>query len=114
MTTKEDIQALAPIFQHLDQPQCDPIAHYDCITGAIIWSDELPDLKPSLWWNIRPVLTYRTSLATGSPRLEYKELWETARLHFPNWVGFRPNRCEWDDKVKELYRNRGSGPTPGY
>lgn len=114
MITTKDIEALAPLFRVIDCPDKEPSVFFERLAGALLWTDELPDLKPSRWWNIRPVLTYRTSLAVGNPYPEYQELWDTAKRCFPEWVGFRPKRCVWDDIVMEVYKTRVRAVTRGY
>ena len=105
--TPEDIRALAPLFEAITTPDPTKQVQYDGLSGALLWRDELPEhLRPSRWWNIRPILSYRTGLIIGEPRADQEPLWLAARAAFPNWVGFRPERCRPDPELAQLYQTR--------
>jgi hypothetical protein len=40
----------------------------------------------------------------GAPREELAEFWQYGLKHFPQWVGFRPERREPTPELLETYR----------
>jgi len=69
---------------------------FDAMSASIIWDDELPPLHlrgSAHSWGLRPVLGYRASLILGTPDRTLEEFWLLAKQLFPDWVGFRPERC---------------------
>jgi len=70
---------------------------FDCMSYGVIWQDEMPPLDQrgqAHSWGLRPVFGYRTSLILGQPDPSLEEYWTLAKHLFPEWVGFRPERCE--------------------
>ena len=98
----QDLDAAAEHFRPLVTPQSKPHVQYDALSNARIWSDEIPQVSPSLWWCIRPVWRYRTCLIATLP-LEYEEWWSRAKALFPQWVGFTPDRCRPDPELQTIY-----------
>jgi hypothetical protein len=69
---------------------------YDILSGALLWSDELPDFrllrKVPHWSILRFVLRFRMTLILGQPDEELREYWDKARQLFPQWPGFSVDR----------------------
>jgi len=94
---------------------------YECMSGALIWSDETPDeegfklaivdpqsgakrdIDPKDMWCMRPVLRYRTSLIFGKPDERFEDFWREAQKAFPDWPGFQENRCKEDSGLQAKY-----------
>lgn len=97
-----DLQAAAPLFRRI----CDPVTgaepFYEMLSHALVWTDELPDEPPSEWQAIRPVLRHRTCIILGEAS-EYEQWWKVAQSLFPNWVGFRHDRCTPTESLRSLY-----------
>jgi glycosyltransferase involved in cell wall biosynthesis len=98
--TKTQIQVtaltqIAPLMREVVQS---PTANfsYELLSGALIWSDELPEFRRMKlirnWQVIRFVLRFRTTLILGEPHEEYRFIWEQAQKLFPGWPGFDPAR----------------------
>lgn len=71
---------------------------YELFSGGLYWSDEMThDIVFSLIddnnYLFRYLIAYRASLMTSSERKELHTIWETMQTLFPNWPGFRPERC---------------------
>lgn len=98
-----DLDACASLFRVIRTPDAKAVASYEMVSDAMIWSDELPKSEPSLWWAIRPVLRHRAAVATGE-HSDYLEWWTRALELFPEWTGFRADRCVWSASVLEKYR----------
>lgn len=101
--SESDVARLAPLLNHLTY-QASACPHYELLSGALIWPDELPTERPlpDGWCAIRPLFRHRTCMIIGIP-LEYSELWEVGKKSFPQWPGFRTDRCSPSNELKELY-----------
>jgi hypothetical protein len=78
---------------------------YELMSGALVWRDERRrDTPVHVVWALRAVWAYRTSLMLGAPREELAEFWQYGLKHFPQWVGFRPERREPTPELLETYR----------
>jgi hypothetical protein len=73
---------------------------YHLFADAIYWSDELETLPSELDDAFRVVLNHRTSLLLGDIG-RFKEVWEAAKVCFPKWVGFRPERCTANAEIAD-------------
>lgn len=80
----------------------DPAAklEYHLFADAIYWSDELEGLPGELDDAFRVVLNHRTSLLAGEAG-RFPEVWEAAQKYFPQWIGFRPERCAANADIAE-------------
>lgn len=87
---------------------------FDSMSAGVVWEDELPPShKRGLAhaWGLRPIFGYRTSLILGKPDEALEEYWNLATQLFPNWVGFRCERCEPNSDIAAFVleeRMRGS------
>ena len=91
--------------------QHDAVVSYDLLSDALHWSDEIPPLgshRPKDYWCLRCLLRYRTTLILGQPDREFEEYWIVGKEAFPEWAGFYPSRCEPDQELAALYRQRES------
>jgi len=84
----------------LDAMRFDPgaRAHFEYLSGGLLWSDEFPKCGTSEWLAIAPghlysyLLAYRASITLGPERAGIRELWEQVVQKAPNWPGLRPER----------------------
>jgi hypothetical protein len=75
--------------------------YYEVLSDALVWRDELPESRVlstiKNWQVLRLVLHVRTKLIRGEPIERYeKDLWDEARILFPEWPGFAPWRSSPD------------------
>lgn len=82
----------------------DAVPFYELMSGAIIWTDERPPFETGTLelGSLRMIWNYRTSVFLGQPRMEYKELWETAFSLAPNWPGFATSRQTATPDIMDL------------
>jgi hypothetical protein len=88
------LRQLAPLLDQLPLVSDAPCA-YDWLSGALLWTDEVPDLarvEPGTFEALRGVLHYRTCLVLGESSGQDEDLWLLAQSLFPNWPGFQPGR----------------------
>lgn len=99
------LNAIADQMNSICVPDEHVSVNYDIMSGALIWSDEIP---PDLWvgkiWVPRFIFAYRTSLMLGEPRIELQPVWDEALALFPKWIGFLPERREPTPDLLEVYR----------
>jgi hypothetical protein len=78
------------------------VPHYEVLSDALVWTDELPVAHPQEWDAIRMVLRHRTCVIIGvdSP---FRGWWDLARELFPEWVGFRVERCTASPQLRAFY-----------
>ena len=93
-----ELTRISPMMQSLVLSPTATI-RYDAASGAVIWSDEVPD--PTLarvrdLWCLRPVFRYRTTLIMGEPEQEHEHAWDCAQKLFGKWPGFSPWRRSTD------------------
>ena len=79
---------------------------YNEFAGAIFWDDEVPfgELSLEAQNGLTSALGYRTSLAIGKPEAEFLPYWEVAKITFPDWIGFLPERTNPDSEILELFK----------
>ncbi|WP_143206511.1 hypothetical protein [Singulisphaera sp. GP187] len=69
---------------------------YEMMSGALVWSDELPEFRVlkliNHWQVIRFVLRFRTTLILEEPDEQFRKFWDEAHRRFPEWPGFAPKR----------------------
>jgi hypothetical protein len=79
-----------------------PKMEYHALADGFFWTDEgLTEIDWELSHAFRYVIHYRTSLITNSNKsneLCY-QVYELAKKHFPNWVGFQKNRCTQNEEL---------------
>ena len=85
---------------------------YDGLSGALIWTDEWPDvtvgsLQVTEVGLLRLLLAYRGSLIAGAPILEWSACWNDAQRAAPSWPGFRRRRCR-RSRVLARYQSRAA------
>jgi hypothetical protein len=104
---KYGMGALMAYSQHLNAlcaPDQSASPNYDMLADAIIWPDETITSTPSeVIWDLRRLRNYRTylMLKNESPN---PAAWDACKRLFPNWVGFRPERCTSTPELVEFYR----------
>jgi len=88
-----------------------PKMEYEGLSGAFIWEDE------GLWENrnhhlkdaFKYVIHHRMKLIAGSDndvgvmrsKSFDKKIFEMAKKHFPNWIGFDKSRCSYDSELAD-------------
>ncbi len=100
MSTLEFPQFSASALAVLDQQPYDPNARgkYEWLSGALVWSDELPGLSSSeraidsLHRVFRFLIAYRGSITVGEEQAAFRPIWEQVVQHAPNWPGLREER----------------------
>ena len=88
------------------RPENQPELKYDVLSGAVYWSDELPAKaldRPKEYWCLQEVLRYRTTLILNCPDKELESVWNTAKKFFPDWPGFKSNRCQPNAEIAAQY-----------
>lgn len=87
-----------------------PKMEYETMSGSFIWEDE------GLWEThhhfanaFRHVINYRTKLVLG-PTNNFealssgnfdKQVFELAKKHYPDWIGFNESRCSYNPKLAD-------------
>lgn len=78
---------------------------YHLMADGLYWTDEFPEDLDSFSENcLRFVLHHRTQLQIGAAGSRWEIYWREAKLRFPNWIGFAPERCAENAKLKKLHR----------
>ncbi|MEM9022690.1 MAG: hypothetical protein AAGB22_03050, partial [Bacteroidota bacterium] len=75
---------------------------YHVLADGVYWNDEgLEDLKPGLSNAFRFVLNHRTNLLAGSESSNElsQHVFDLAKRYYPNWIGFREDRCRFDQQL---------------
>jgi hypothetical protein len=98
-----DLDAAAPLFRALREAHPNSGPYFDMLSSSLIWLDELPKADPAEWGAIRPVLRHRICVILQEPS-EYTDWWNRAKRLFPEWVGFRPGRCEPTPELVRIFR----------
>ena len=84
-------------------PRCE--VFYEIMSGALVWRDETTDKFPThLFWALRFLRAYRTSLMLNAPRHELAPYWNHALALAPNWIGFLPSRRTPTEILVQIYR----------
>ena len=86
-----------------------PKIQYETMSGAFIWEDEgLWELKNHNLQNaFKYVLNHRMQLIVGQnndvgimrSKSFDKSIFEMAKKHFPNWIGFDKSRCIFNSEL---------------
>lgn len=88
-----------------------PKMDYETMSGAFIWEDEgLWELRNHHLLNaFKYVLNHRVHLVLGpnndaivmrSKRFD-KQIFNMAKRHFPDWIGFHESRCSYNPELAE-------------
>lgn len=99
------------VFASASVPDPNAVVQYDMMSDGLIWSDELPALDGIEFEDIglvRVLWHYRARLILGESCEEYREVWEQAKLAFPQWMGFASERCVPTPDLADLFRKRKS------
>lgn len=95
----------AQLLNAIDSPADSPRISYENMSGGLVWSDETHKEMPiEVFWALRFIWAYRTSLMLGKPRDELRNLWEQAESVIPQWVGFRMERRQPTPELLAIYR----------
>src|SRR5262245_47697712 len=88
----ERLKAIAPKMEALN-PRLLAALRYDMWSGAVYWSDEIPNgIDQEAEDALRGLFRYRTTLILGKPEERLKPLWEAGKQFFPRWIGFSASR----------------------
>ncbi len=80
--------------------QSEAVPRYDCLSDAVVWSDEVPEEIPFADVGfLRHVLHFRI-VRLKSPAVAMDDIWERLRQLCPGWPGFREERCNCDATLK--------------
>jgi hypothetical protein len=79
--------------------------NYELMSGGLLWTDEMTnDLLFQMLavnnYSFRFVLAYRASVILEQENSEYVSYWNQWSVLFPDWPGFRKERC--NPKLKSL------------
>lgn len=99
------------LFTKASVPDPTAIVQYEMMSDGLMWSDELPALEALDFRDIaflRVLWNHRARLVCGEPCERYREVWEQAKLAFPTWMGFAPDRCTPSTELAELFRKKQS------
>lgn len=87
-----------------------PKMEYECMSGAFTWEDEgLWELRNHhLQDAFKYVINHRMKLIVGTDKdvgfmrsLSFdKKIYEMAKKHFPNWIGFNKSRCSYNSELE--------------
>lgn len=75
---------------------------YELMSGGVWWSDEIPSVTEAVW-ALRMVVAHRTCIVCGIDS-SFGEEWEIAKQLFPEWVGFRAERCQSSAEIVEQFK----------
>jgi hypothetical protein len=115
-TNHEDVAShwLIEYADHLNAictPGFRPEVFYELMSGALVWSDETNEETPiEVIWALRFVWACRTALMLNKARDGYQKHWEHVCSLFPDWVGFRPERCQATPELLAIYRKGRVSP----
>jgi hypothetical protein len=79
------------------------VVRYELLSGSLVWSDEFPKGTKASTDCLRFVFRYRTSLILGEPDKPYEIFWNEAQRHFPDWIGFSPDRTSPSSELAAFY-----------
>ena len=78
---------------------------YDLMSGAFIWSDEkVHGLGVNEMGCLRAICRYRTSLIVQEVDKRFEFLWNEFKQKYPEWIGFRLERCSPNETLTAQYR----------
>ena len=88
-----------------------PKIEYETMSGAFIWEDEglwelrNHDLQDAFKYvlNHRMKLIVKSDYDVGVMRSKSfdKSIFEMAKKHYPNWIGFDKSRCTYNSKLRD-------------
>lgn len=99
------------LFARASVPNPMATVQYEMLSDGLTWSDELSALDGLDFRDIallRVLWNHRARLVCGEPCEQYREVWEQAKLAFPAWMGFAPERCAPSLELAELFRKKQS------
>jgi len=92
----QDFQGTLPETSSIENPKME----YHVLADGVFWSDEgIIKCHYDLSNAFRLVINYRTSLLISSKDIRFKEVFELAQKYFPNWIGFKKSRCEYNEEI---------------
>lgn len=77
---------------------------YHVLADGVFWDDEgLREIEWELSNAFRFVINFRTKLITNSnePNEFYQQIYKLAQRYFPNWIGFKKERCSHNEELAE-------------
>jgi len=99
------LKSIAPQLNHLKVDDRATIG-YDLFADALVWSDEYPeamDEDVQSYQCLRIVLRYRTAGLLGEHEDALEVYWNAAKELFPDWPGFRRERCTRSAELQQEY-----------
>jgi hypothetical protein len=79
------------------------VVRYELLSGSLVWSDEFPKRTKASAHCLRFFFRYRTSLILGERDAPYEHFWNEAMRHFPEWIGFAPDRTSRSAELAAFY-----------
>lgn len=113
MDVNELLPALAKLAPRLQaKSRSRPFAqpHYDAMSDALIWKDEIvASLPQDQMGALRYLFRFRMTLIQGMPNEELRPLWRRARELCPKWIGFSDKRSSPSARLVEVYNRKSAG-----
>lgn len=100
----DQLKSVASACRRMNVPSPNADLRYDVMADSVYWTDEVPSPLPFEWDVMRFITHHRTRLILGEGESPYTELWNRAKELFPEWVGFRADRCLPSSEVVLFYR----------
>lgn len=101
------MEALESHAEHLNalcSPSPNALPQYDILANAITWPDETNSHTPIKVIHAQRQLRHYRSHAMLTNESPNHAIWDYCKNLFPNWVGFRPERCTATPELLEFYR----------
>src|SRR4051794_32197583 len=86
-----DLPNIADDMKRLNRDE-QAVVRFELLSGSLVWSDEFPKGTKANTHCLRFVFRHRTSLIVGESDKPYEIFWSEAKRHFPEWIGFAPDR----------------------
>lgn len=100
---------LAPLLQARNRSRPFARPHYDAMSDALVWRDELVAALPEDQLGaLRYLFRFRMTLVLGAPNEELRPLWRRAQELFPEWVGFSERRASPSAGLVEIYKRKSA------
>jgi hypothetical protein len=94
---------LLPTASHIQHPKME----YHALADGVYWEDEgLDDEDHDLENPFRFVIHHRTHLITQYTQTNVlsESVYHLAKKYFPNWIGFKEDRCSYNAALAERIR----------
>ncbi len=98
---REMLEEAAPACRAMCTVDPNATFSYELLSGGVWSSDEIPPVTRAVW-ALRAVIRHRTCMICGIDSA-FGEEWEVAKQLFPEWVGFRTERCQPSAEIVEQF-----------